>query len=452
MKKQKDNYTYLTTGPIHRVIVTMAIPSIVSMLVMGLYNMADTFFVGRLNTASTAAVGIVFTVMFMIQASGFFFGHGSGNYISNRLGAQCREDAEYMASTACCWAFLTGVILMGVGLLLLDDLSVWLGSSPTILPYTKEYLGVVLLGTPFMMSSLTLTNQMRFQGNAAQSMYGIISGAVLNVALDPLFIFGLDMGVAGAAWATVVGQLVSFCMLLWLSGKGENIGMSSRKVQWRLELLKEIFYGGSPSLNRQGITALATLLLNVAAGRWGDEAIAAMTIVNRIVLIVFAVVIGVGQGFQPFCGFCFGAKLYERMKAGYRFTVKLNAAFLVVVCVVCVLWRSELIALFRNDPAVIRIGAEALLWQLVTWPLCAFIIGSNMLLQTCRQPIRANILASARSGLFFIPLILVLPRVMGLTGVEVCQAVSDVLTTLLAVPLVIGFFKRLKTEYETENK
>lgn len=443
MAKQRDNYTFLTTGPIHRVILTMALPTIVSMLVTNLYNIADTFFVGKLNTASTAAVGVVFTLMFFFQATGFFFGHGSGNYISAELGARRHDNASRMASTGFVYSFLCGVVFAVLGLVFLEPLSVLLGSTPTILPYTKRYLSVSLLGVPFITSSLTLNNQMRFQGNASKAMLGIVTGALLNVVLDPLLIFVFDMGVTGAALASVVGQVCGFLVLLRMSGQPGNIPIRLRLFTPTRSLFREIFYGGSPSLNRQGLAAFSTLMLNIAAGAYGDAAIAAMTIVNRISMFVLAVVIGTGQGFQPFCGFCYGAKLYDRMKRGYWFAMRVSFWFLVVASAVCLLFSHDAIRIFRDAPAVIKIGIEALRLQLLTWPLGAVIVVSNMLLQTCRQPLRANLVAAARSGLFFIPLILILPRVFGLLGVEMCQAVSDVCSVLLAYPVATGFLRKL---------
>ena len=441
--KQRDNYTFLTSGPIHRVIITMALPTIVSMLVTNLYNIADTFFVGKLNTASTAAVGIVFTLMFFFQATGFFFGHGSGNYISAELGARRHDNASRMAATGFVSSFLCGTLFMILGFIFIEPLSVLLGSTPTILPYTKQYLGISLIGVPFITSSLTLNNQLRFQGNASKAMLGIVTGAVLNVGLDPLFIFVFNMGVAGAALATVIGQICGFAILLYMSNQPGNIAIRIRQFTPTKAMFKEIFYGGSPSLNRQGLAAFSTLMLNLAAGGWGDAAIAAMTIVNRISMFVLAVVIGLGQGFQPFCGFCYGAKRYERLKSGYWYTTKMGFWFLVGASLVCLFFSHDAIGIFRNDPDVIRIGVVALRLQLITWPLGSIIVSSNMLLQTCRQPWRANLVAAARSGLFFIPLILILPRIFGLLGVEMCQAVSDVCSVLLAYPIAKGFLRKL---------
>ena len=447
-----DNYTFLTQGPVHRVILTMAVPTIISMLVTSLYNLVDTFFVGQLNTQSTAAVGIVFSVMFFIQAISFFYGNGSGNFISRELGAKRNENANKMASTGWFYAFVTGCLIMVAGELLLGDLSLWLGSTPTILPYTKEYLGIILLGAPLMASSYCLNNQMRFQGNARYAMYGIVSGAVINVVLDPLLIFGFDMGISGAAWATVIGQLVSMCILLRLSYNGKNIPIKLRWISFEWRFIREIIAGGTPSLSRQGLGCIATMMLNIAAGVYGDAAIAGMSIVNRITMLIMSIVVGLGQGFQPFCGFCYGARLYDRLRQGYWFCVRVGTVFLIVVGAICFVFANETIAMFRDDAAVIAVGVVALRWQLVTYPLNALIMTSNMMMQTIRKPWRANILAAARRGLFFIPLIIVLPHFWGLFGVEICQAVSDVLSFMLTLPIVWSGFRDMRIDQLRFNK
>lgn len=443
----KENYEQLTTAPIAGVITRLAVPTIISMLVTAFYNMADTYFVGKIDTQSTAAVGIVFSLMSIIQAVGFFFGHGSGNYISRRLGARDAANAEKMAATGFFMAFFTGCVLAVLGLVFLTPLSLALGSTPTILPYTERYLGIILTGTPFMASSLVLNNQMRFQGNAAYAMVGIVSGAVLNVALDPLFIFVCDMGVAGAALATVVSQVCSFTLLLYMATKGGSIPIRYRNFTPSRAFIREIVGGGTPSLARQGLASLSTILLNLAAGAYGDAAIAGMSIVSRIGMFINSFLIGFGQGFQPLCGFCYGAGLYSRVRRGFWFCVRVGFVFLTCCAVLGFGFAEEVVELFRKgDPAVVATGASALRWQLVTYPLGTFVIISNMMLQTIRKPVRATILSSARQGLFFVPFIFILPRFFGLQGVEMCQAVSDLCTFLLALPLTFGVLLEMKRQ------
>nr|WP_305210447.1 MATE family efflux transporter [Bacteroides intestinalis] len=441
----KDNYLYLTTTPVPRLIVSLAVPTIISMLVTSFYNMADTYFVGKINTQSTAAVGIVFSVMSIIQAVGFFFGHGAGNYISRKLGAQETGNAEKMAATGFFWALFMGIFLAVVGLIFLTPLSLALGSTPTILPYTEKYLGIILLGAPFMTASLVLNNQIRFQGNAAYAMVGIVSGAVINVILDPILIFVFDMGISGAALATVISQICSFSLLLYMGRKGGNIRIRFKNFTPSLAFIKEIIGGGTPSLARQGLASVATILLNVAAGAYGDAAIAGMSIVTRIAMFINAFLIGFGQGFQPVCGFNYGAGLYARVRQGFWFCVKVGFIFLLVCALAGMGFAEEIVSLFRKgDPDVIAVGAAALRWQFITFPLGSWIVMSNMMLQTIRKPVKATIISSARQGLFFIPLIFILSHYLGLQGVEMCQAVADLLTFILAIPLTCSVLNEMK--------
>ncbi len=444
MRHRTDNYTFLTEAPVPRVILSMAVPTIISMLVTSLYNLADTYFVGRINTQCTAAVGISFSVMSLIQALGFFFGHGSGNYISRQLGAKNVQSASQMAATGFFLSVASGCVVALLGLLFLTDIATLLGSTATILPYTEQYLGIVLLGAPLMTGSFTMNNQMRFQGNAAFSMLGIVSGAVLNLVLAPLFIFVFGLGIKGAAVATVLGQLCSFVILFVMTRQKRNIGIYFRNFSPRWPYIKEIILGGTPSLSRQGLGSISTLVLNLAAGAYGDAAIAGMSIVTRISFFIFAVVIGLGQGFQPLCGFCYGARLYRRVYEGYRFGVRVGTVFLFVVAVVCFAFAGPIVEEFRRDAAVVAVGEVAFRWQLLSYPLLATIILTNMLMQTIRKPLRANLVAAARSGLFFIPIVLILPHWLGLLGVEMSQALADVCSFTLSVPIAMSAFHDMR--------
>ena len=439
-----DKYTFLTQAPVHRVIGAMAIPTIISMLLTSMYNLVDTFFVGKINTQSTAAVGVVFSVMFFIQAFSFFFGNGSGNYISRQLGAQNTKDAEVMASTGLFYTLVFSLIVMLLGWIFLEPISILLGSTPTILPYTRQYLGISLLGTPFIMGTFCINNQMRFQGFTKYSIYGAISGSIINCLLDPVFIFGFSMGVSGAAVASVIGQISGFVIMLIMSQKEGVIHYTHRRISFEGRFVKEIIAGGTPSISRQGLASVSTIALNSVAGNYGDAAIAAMSIVTRISMFIFSVIVGLGQGFQPMCGFCYGAKLYDRVKEGFWFSTKIGTFFLLFWSVVLIIFSGEVVSLFRDDSKVIAIGIPALRYQMIIFPACSFMMMANMMMQTCRKTIRANILAASRQGLFFIPLIFVLPYFYGLFGVEICQAVSDIISLIVTIPIVWSAFKEMK--------
>lgn len=449
--EQEQKRIYMTETPVPRLITTLAVPTIISMLVSSFYNMADTFFVGKIDTQSTAAVGVAFSVMAIIQALGFLFGHGSGNFISRKLGGGNIEDASVMASTGFAMALICGVCIMLFGLIFIEPLAVLLGSTETVLPYAIEYLRFILIGAPFMTASFVINNQLRFQGNAFYGMIGVVSGAVINIVLDPLFIFVFDMGVGGAALATSLSQMLSLMLLFVCNHLSGGIQIKLSRVRISFYYFLEIIKGGLPSLCRQGLASIATMLLNNAAGIYGDAAIAGMSIVTRIVMFANSALIGFGQGFQPVCGFNYGAKLYGRVRQGFWFCVKYSTLFLILISAAMWISAPGLAAIFRKDQEVIEVAADALRWQVVFFPLNAWIVTSNMMMQSIGKTVRASLVAMARQGLFFIPLILILPRVFGLAGVEVCQAAADVFAFILAVPLGISVLREMKRE-EIFNK
>lgn len=449
MDEQEQKYIRMTQPPVGSLICRLAVPCIISMLVTTFYNMADTFFVGKLESnAATGAVGVVFSMMAIIQAVGFFFGHGSGNYISRELGEKNYGEASKMAATGFYSALGMGVVICVLGQIFLEPLAYLLGSTDTILPYTKAYLRVILLGAPWMTASLVLNNQLRFQGSAAYAMVGITAGAVLNIVLDPIMIFGMGLGVAGAGWATIISQLVSFILLFAGCAKGGNIRIRIKNVQFKKYYYWMIIKGGLPSLARQGLASLATICLNQAIKAYGgdakDAAIAAMGIVQRIMMFGGSAMIGFGQGFQPVCGFNFGAKLYARVKEGFRFCVKWSFLFLIVVSAVGCVFAPTIISWFRNDADVVSFGTLALQLQCITFPLQSWVVMSNMMEQAIGRTLPATFLAAARQGIFFIPAVLLLPMGLGLLGIQMAQAVSDALTFVCAVPIQIWVMKTLE--------
>ncbi len=443
----EEKREYMLEEPVKKLVCRLAVPTIMSMLVTSFYNMADTFFVGKIDTQSTAAVGIVFSLMAIIQAVGFLFGHGSGNFISRRLGAGDMEEAEKMSAVGFFSSFLAGIAIMVVCLIFIEPLSYALGSTPTIQPYTVSYLRIILFGTPAMTASLVLNNQMRFQGSAFYAMIGIVSGAVINIGLDPFFIFVCDMGVAGAALATTISQYMSFLFLLLMIRKGGNIRIRFQNFRPSLHFYKEVIRGGIPSLCRQGLASIATICLNHAAGNYGDAAIAGMSIVTRVMMFANSALIGFGQGFQPVCGFNYGAKKYKRVLDAFWFCVRTAFIFLTVVAVVIFAFAPEIIALFRKgDADVITVGTAALRYSIVVFPLSAWIVMCNMMLQSIGKGLKASIVASARQGIFFLPLIAILPHLFGLTGVEICQTVSDVLALTVSFPLGVSVIREMGRE------
>ena len=446
-EKQEQKFQEMTTAPVGRLICRLAFPCIISMLITSFYNMADTFFVGMLKSnAATGAVGVVFSMMAIIQATGFFFGHGSGNFISRELGKHNHESASNMAATGFFSALAMGLLICVLGQFFLEPLAYLLGSTDTILPYAKAYLRVILLGAPWMTASLVLNNQLRFQGSAFYGMIGIASGAVLNIGLDPLLIFVFDIGVAGAAWATIISQFVSFCLLLAGCSRGGNLHIHISRVQLKWAYYAMIAKGGLPSLARQGLASVATICLNQAARPYGDAAIAAMSVVQRIAMFGASTMIGFGQGFQPFCGFNYGAKLYDRVKKAFWFCFKSSTVFLLAVSALGFVFAPQLVALFRDDPEVIAIGAAALRFQCLTFAAHGWVVMSNMMLQTIGRTVPATFLAMARQGIFFIPLVWILSSVLGLLGIQMTQMISDLLTLACSIPIQLHTLRTLERQ------
>lgn len=443
--EQKRNY--MLEEPVEKLVCRLAMPTILSMLVTSFYNMADTFFVGRINTQSTAAVGVVFSLMAIIQAVGFLFGHGSGNYISRKLGAGDIEEAQKMSAVGFFTSFMAGIVIMVGCMFFIEPLSYLLGSTETIQPYTVAYLRIILIGAPAMTASLVLNNQMRFQGSAFYAMIGIVSGAVINIALDPILIFGCGMGIAGAALATTVSQYLSFIFLLVMIRRGGNIQIRFQNFKPSLHFYIEVIRGGIPSLFRQGLASVATICLNHAAGVYGDAAIAGMSIVSRIMMFVNSALIGFGQGFQPVCGFNYGAKRYKRVLDAFFFCVKVAFFCLAGIAVVVYIFAPGLVTIFRKgDADVIEVGTAALRYSVMALPLSSWIIMCNMMLQSIGKGLKASIVASARQGIFFLPLIAILPYFFGIIGVEVCQAVSDFFALTVSIPLGVSVIREMRRE------
>lgn len=451
IQTQEEKYRMMTENPIPGLVGRLAVPTIISMLITSFYNMADTFFVGRIGTSATAAVGVAFPIMAIMQALGFFWGHGSGNSISRKLGAQKADEAAELAATGFFGGLLSGILVTVLGLLFLTPLAKALGSTDTILPFTKEYLGIILLGAPFMTSQFILNNQLRFQGNAFYAMIGVTIGAVLNIILDPIFIFVFNMGIGGAALATIFSQSVSFVILLIGVRISGCIPIRLRNIRLSKERLGEISGGGLPSLCRQGLASIATMTLNLGANPYGDAAIAAMSIVGRITMFAGSALIGFGQGFQPVCGFNYGAKKYDRVREAFSFCVKVSTVLLFVVAIAGFALSGSLIGIFRDDPEVIRIGTLALRFQCLTFTLNGWIVFNNMMMQTIGKTFYASILASARQGLFFIPAILILPHFCGLLGIQSAQAAADLLTVVVTTVLYRIVMKEIKAEEMAEK-
>ncbi len=453
---RQEKFIRMTTTPVHKLVLKLSVPTIASMLVTALYNLADTFFVssigGYAGTCAIAAVSVSLSVMALIQALGFFVGQGAANFISRALGRQDVRRASEMAATGLFLALFLGAVVLTIGELFTEPIARFLGADEEFVGPTADYLRWIFAAAPMMMGSFCLNNQLRFQGNALYGMIGVVSGAVLNVGLDPLFIHGLGMGAEGAALATAISQTVGFSVLLSGTFRGDNLRIHPSRIRVSGENLGLIVQGGLPSLMRQGCAAVSVTILNRVAGDVGaaDPAIgravliAAFGMVSKIVMMMNNAVIGLGQGYQPVCGFNYGAGQYSRVRRAFWFLVKAVACWCLLVVVLGEIFAPQVVRLFPDaEPKVRELAAVILRFQCAAFFVNCWVVPSNMTQQTMGWMVSASLLAMARQGLFLIPMVLLLPRLFGLTGLELAQPVSDVCTFFLAIPLQARVLRHL---------
>ena len=448
-----EKFQKMTTAPVEKLVVSLAIPSIAIMIISALYNMADTYFVSSLGTSQVAAVGIAFPLMAIIQAMGFFFGQGSGNYMARALGARKTSEASRMAATGLVSGFVIMSLITITGLISLKPLVIGLGATETIKPFAEEYLLYILIASPWMVAATVLNQQLRFQGSASVAMVGMLSGAILNIFLDPLFIFVFKLGVKGAAMATGLCQIMSFFILLFYGcNRSGNVSIkfSHFSPSWKRYL--EMFRGGLPSLIRQGLSSISFIIINHFARAYGDAAIAAISIVNRVANFSSSMILGFGQGFQPVCGFNFGAKLYSRVRKAFWFCVRLCTAGLLTLSLLMAAFAPQLIALFRKeDLDVITIGARGLRLQCISLPMTALIVISNMMTQTMGKAMEASIVALSRQGLFLIPSLFILGPLLGLWGIQLATPVADLMCLIVVIPLLVRVLKSISLPDEASG-
>ncbi len=448
-EKERAQYEKLVLRPVDKLITLLAIPTVISMLTTMIYNLVDAYFVGKLGTSAAAAIGILASIQAVFQAIGFMFGQGSGSGIAVILGEGKREDASKIGSTGFFASILFAVVLMLAEFSVFKPLLEYLGSTPTILPYAYTYGIYILAAGPAMAGSCVLNNIMRYEGKAFWAMIGLVSGGVLNMALDPLFMFKLEMGIAGAGLATALSQYIAFGILLYMFLSGKTITkISPRFISREFADLRWIIARGFPSLIRQLLNSTATATLNICAKPYGDAAIAAMAIVGRVVMFIGSTMIGIGQGFQPVSGYNYGAKKYGRLRQGFFFTWRTGQILLTALAIVGFLNPEPVVRIFRDDPEVIAIGVPALRFQCIALVLQPFSVCSNMLFQSIGHAKVASFLSMLRGGLCYIPVLLILPRFLGITGIECAQLVADVLAIIITVPFTIAFFRSIPDEDE----
>lgn len=442
-KERLDQRTRMLESPVDKLILSLAAPTIVSMLVTAIYNTADTYFVSQLNTSASGAVGVVFSLMSIIQAVGFTVGMGAGSIASRLLGQDRREEADVFASTGAVSALVLGTALSAVGLAFRGEIMWLLGSTKTIYPYAMDYALYIMLGAPVMILAFTLNNLLRWQGKADLSVMGLATGGILNIFLDPLFIDGFQMGIAGAGAATLLSQCVSLSILasFFLRGKS-GLRVSPAKISRSPRTYLAILKQGMPSFFRQGVLSLSVMALNYNARIYEDAAVAALSIVTKVFNLIQSVVIGFGQGFQPVLGYNYGARRLDRVKEAVWFSVRTCTVILTIAAVTGYVLAPHVIALFRRDDAlVIAIGTRAFRHQCLTLPLGAVLVFANMFFQSLGKSWRAVMLAICRQGLY-IPLVFFMAGRAGLAGLEWTQAVCDLLAFAFSASVILLYFKR----------
>jgi putative MATE family efflux protein len=449
-------YDKMTKTPVGKLIIALGIPTTISMLITNLYNMADSFFVSQISVSAGGATGVVFSIMAILQAFGFMFGHGAGSLISRSLGSGESKKASVYASTGFFSAFLCGLLISLFGLIFIKPFMRLLGSTETILPHAIDYATFILIAAPFMTASCVLNNVLRYEGKASLAMIGLTTGGLINIGLDPLFIFALDLGIMGAGIATAISQLISFFILLsiFFANKTQS-KLSIKNLTKDFTYLKEIVLVGLPSLARQGLNSVSTMVLNMSAKPFGDPAIASMGYVVRVFSLVFSVGLGIGQGFQPVCAFNYGAKKYSRVKKGSFFTLYFGTVFIGIVSLTCFIFAEKLMGIFGGNAEVVRIGSRALRIYCVALLFFPVSVVATMLFQSIGKSRPALILSCLQSGLIFIPLCLILPRFIDLLGVQISQPIAYVLSAFVSFPLMIRFIKSMpqdsKNFSEDEN-
>lgn len=441
----EKQFKMMTETPINRLIPRLAVPTVISMLITVIYNMADTYFVSKINVSASAATGVLLSLMGLIQAFGFMFGQGAGSNISRRLGAKDVESARKYSSTAYFTALVIGVLIMVFGLIFINPLIDLLGSTPTIHPYAVSYGRWILIAAPAMTTSFVMNNILRFEGMAKFAMVGLLIGGLLNIALDPLLIFVFELGIAGAGIATCVSQFTGMAIIftVFLRKKTQS-RIHPKYFSFEKRIMADIVTVGLPSFARQGLSSFSTMVLNIQAHPFGDECIAAMSIVGKIGMFIFSFCLGIGQGFQPVCSFNFGAKLYERVRESIKFLLKFGTIIIAIIAAICFVFAPQLVMLFRKDTEVVEIGTAALRFTCVAMLFMPIVMTGNMTFQSIGRAAKAFFLSCCQNGLVFIPLILILPRFIGVIGIELSQPLAFIVSAFIAGPMINKFLKELK--------
>ncbi len=454
-ERERKQFIKMTQTPIAKLVISLGIPTMLSMMVTSLYNLADTMFLSMLgNDSVTAAVSNLLALMSIIQAVGFTFGMGSGAIVSRRLGKRDRQGANQVASSAFFIAAVCGLVIFIGGFLFMTPLLNLLGSrEQPVLGYSQEYARWILISAPFMCMSFVLNNVLRAEGKATLSMVGLVVGAVINVGLDPLFIFGANMGVTGAGLATCISQCISFfILLLMFLARKTIVRLSVRAIARKIAVYGEIIGTGFPSFCRQILASLCTVFLNNAAYTYGELAFAgggaaaqaSFGVVQKVFMLAFSISLGIGQGYQPVLGYNYSAKRFDRVKKSYLFTLGFSTTLMILFATVCGIFAPQVMKIFSLSEKATEIGTLTLRLQCMAMPFLPVNFMAGVTYQVVGNKVSATLLAVSRQGLFYIPAVLILPNIFQLLGVQMCQSIADICAFVFAIPFTLMFFKGLK--------
>ena len=446
MDRGEAYHKKMTATPVASLIVRLGIPTTVSMLITNVYNLVDTYFVGTLGVSQQGATGVLFTLQAILQAFAFLLGHGSGTHVARCLAEKDGKKASAYVSSAFFLGLVIGVVLLVFGLIFLEPFMVGLGSSDTILPYAKEYGLWVLLSAPFLIASLILNNNLRYEGKALFAMIGIAAGALLNILGDFLFITVGGLGVFGAGMSTGISQFISFGLLLFFYLRFAQTRIRIRSVSFEGRLYWNIARTGFPSLIRQGLASISGGVLNNLTKPFGDAAVAAMSIVNRVSNFVLCVGLGIGQGLQPVAAYNYAVKRYDRVAKGIRFTILFGTGVVFLLSTFCFFFPEAIVGAFNSDPEVLEKGSMAMRYASLGLLFTPVAIVSNMTLQSIQKSASSSFLSALRNGLAFIPVIFLLVFAFGLgfPGIALSQPIADVITFLISFPYIVVFLAKLR--------
>ena len=440
----EERFKRMRYEKIPKLIISLGIPTTISMLITNIYNMADIYFVSQISLSASGATGIVFAVMAILQAFGFMCGHGSGSNISRSLGRKDEENASRFASSGLFLSFCISLVLMIAGLVFLEPLMRLLGSTDTILVEAMNYGRFIFLAAPAMVMSCVCNNILRYEGTAVYAMVGLAFGGILNMMLDPILIFVFHLGISGAGIATMVAQYLSLFILLipfFRNRTASRLRLSY--ISRNIDTFINIIVTGSPSLARQGLNSISTAMLNMMAKPLGDAAIAAMSVVGRVSNMLFSLSLGIAQGFQPVSSFNYGAGDYKRVKESTVFTIGFGTALIAVLCTLAFINAPLIISLFRSKELVIEIGSAALRLMCFGLLLLPTVSVTTMLFQGIGESKKALFVACLQSGAFFIPLVVILTRAFGVNGLICATPLSYLLAFSVALPMVVKFMRNL---------